>query len=92
VFFVFRYLKVLNDPRQYLTIIWNLLQKIPSIDGILITYWVPLRILLGLSHRAQVKIEADAQNKLFDEASQKLKDIKILGAKDQEEFAEELSK
>ena len=44
------------------------------------------------SYRAQVKIEADAQNKLFDEASQKLKDIKILGAKDQEEFAEELSK
>lgn len=44
------------------------------------------------SYRAQVKIEADAQNKLFDEASQKLKDIKILGAKDQEEFAEELNK
>lgn len=44
------------------------------------------------SYRAQVKIEAEAQNKLFDEASQKLKDIKILWAKDQEEFAEELSK
>ena len=44
------------------------------------------------SYRAQVKIEADAQNKLFDEASEKLKAIKILGAKDQEEFAEELNK
>lgn len=44
------------------------------------------------SYRAQVKIEADAQNKLFDEASAKLKDIKILGAQDQEEFAKELNK
>jgi hypothetical protein len=44
------------------------------------------------SYRAQVKTEADAQNKLFDEASSKLRDIKILGAKDQEEFAAELNK
>lgn len=44
------------------------------------------------SYRAQVKIEADAQNKLFSEASEKLKAIKILGAKDQEEFAKELNK
>jgi hypothetical protein len=44
------------------------------------------------SYRAQVKTEADAQNKLFDEASAKLQEIKVLGAKDQEEFAEELNK
>ena len=44
------------------------------------------------SYRAQVKTEADAQNKLFDEASEKLKAIKILGAQDQEEFAKELNK
>ncbi len=44
------------------------------------------------SYRAQVKTEADAQNKLFDEASAKLRDIKILGAKEQEEFAAELNK
>ncbi len=44
------------------------------------------------SYRAQVKIEADAQSALFDEASAKLKDIKILGAQDQEEFAKELNK
>lgn len=42
------------------------------------------------SYRAQVKIEADAQKKLFDDASQKLKDVKVLGAQDQEEFAKEL--
>lgn len=44
------------------------------------------------SYRAQVQIEADAQKKLFDEASEKLKSVKVLGAKDQEEFAEELNK
>lgn len=42
------------------------------------------------AYRAQVKIEADAQKKLFDDASQKLKDVKVLGARDQEEFAQEL--
>ncbi len=44
------------------------------------------------SYRAQVKIEADAQKKAFDDASEKLKQVKILGAKAQEEFAEELNK
>ncbi len=43
------------------------------------------------SYRAQVKIEADAQRKLFDEASVKLASVKVLGAKEQEEFAKELS-
>ncbi len=42
------------------------------------------------AYRAQVKIEADAQKQLFDDASQKLKDVKVLGARDQEEFAQEL--
>lgn len=42
------------------------------------------------SYRAQVQIEADAQKKLFDDASQKLKEVKVLGAQDQEEFAKEL--
>lgn len=44
------------------------------------------------SYRAQVKIEADAQKKAFDDASEKLKQVKVLGAKAQEEFAEELTK
>lgn len=44
------------------------------------------------SYRAQVKIEADAQKKLFDEASEKLKQVKVLGAQDQDEFIAELSK
>lgn len=44
------------------------------------------------AYRAQVKIEADAQKKLFDDASQKLKEVKVLGAQDQEEFAQELTK
>lgn len=43
------------------------------------------------SYRAQVKMEADAQKKLFDEASEKLKQVKVLGAKEQEEFAKELN-
>lgn len=43
------------------------------------------------AYRAQVKIEADAQKKLFDDASEKLKQVKTLGAKEQEEFAKELS-
>lgn len=42
------------------------------------------------SYRAQVKIEADAQKKLFDDASEQLKNVKVLGAQDQEEFAKEL--
>lgn len=42
------------------------------------------------SYRAQVKIEADAQKKLFDQASEQLSNVKVLGAQDQEEFAKEL--
>ncbi len=44
------------------------------------------------AYRAQIQIEADAEKKSFDDASAKLKEIKILGAKEQEEFAEELNK
>ena len=44
------------------------------------------------SYRAQVKIEADAQKKAFDDASEQLKQVKVLNTKDQEEFAEELNK
>ncbi len=44
------------------------------------------------SYRAQIKIEADAQKKSFEDASAQLKAIKVLGAKDQEQFAEELNK
>ncbi len=44
------------------------------------------------SYRAQIKIEADAQKKSFEEASAQLKAIKVLGARDQEQFAEELNK
>ncbi len=44
------------------------------------------------SYRAQIRIEADAEKKSFDDASAQLKAIKVLGAKDQEEFAEELNK
>jgi hypothetical protein len=44
------------------------------------------------SYRAEVKTQADAQSKLFDDASAQLKAIKVLGSKDQEEFAEELNK
>lgn len=43
------------------------------------------------SYRAQVKIEAEAQKKLFDEASEQLKQVKVLGAHEQEEFAQELN-
>ena len=44
------------------------------------------------SYRAQIKVEADAQKKSFEDASAQLKAIKVLGAKDQEQFAEELNK
>lgn len=44
------------------------------------------------SFRAEVKLQADAQAKLFDEASAKLASVKVLGARDQEEFAKELNK
>lgn len=43
------------------------------------------------SYRAQVKLEADAQKKLFDEASNQLKQVKVLWAREQEEFAKELA-
>lgn len=44
------------------------------------------------SYRAQVKIEAEAEKKAFDDASEELKKVKVLSSKDQEEFAKELSK
>ena len=44
------------------------------------------------SYRAQVKIEAEAEKKAFDDASTELKKVKVLNAKDQEELAKELSK
>ena len=42
------------------------------------------------SYRAQVKTEADAQKKAFEEASTELAKVKVLNAKDQEELAKEL--
>jgi hypothetical protein len=44
------------------------------------------------SYRAQVKTEADAQKKAFEEASTELAKVKVLNAKDQEELAKELNK
>lgn len=44
------------------------------------------------SYREQVKIEAEAEKKAFDDASEELKKVKVLSAKDQEELAEELNK
>ncbi len=41
--------------------------------------------------RAQVQVEADAQKKAFNEASEQLKQVKILNAKDQEELAKEIN-
>lgn len=43
------------------------------------------------AYRAQVKIEADAEKKAFDDASEELKKVKVLNAKDQEELAKELN-
>jgi len=43
------------------------------------------------AYRAQVKIEADAEKKAFDDASEQLKQVKVLNAKDQEELAKELN-
>jgi hypothetical protein len=43
------------------------------------------------SYRAQVKIEAEAEKKAFDDASEELKKVKVLNAKDQEELAKELN-
>jgi len=42
------------------------------------------------SFRAQMKLEAQEEKKLFSEATEKLKNIKILSKKDTEEFAKEL--
>lgn len=42
------------------------------------------------AYRAQVKIEAEAQRKLFDDASENLKNVKVLAAQDQEDLAKEL--
>lgn len=44
------------------------------------------------AYRAQVQIEANAQKKAFDNASEQLKQVKVLNAKDQEELAKELNK
>lgn len=43
------------------------------------------------AYRAQVKLEADAEKKAFDDASEELKKVKVLNAKDQEELAKELN-
>lgn len=43
------------------------------------------------SYRAQVKTEADAQKQLFNEASTKLSEVKLLGASEQKEFIQELT-
>ncbi|PID84088.1 hypothetical protein CSB09_02955 [Candidatus Gracilibacteria bacterium] len=42
------------------------------------------------AYRAQVKAEADAQNELMKTASEQLSNVKVLGTKDQEEFAKEI--
>lgn len=44
------------------------------------------------AYRAQVKVEADAEKKAFDDASSELAKVKVLNAKDQEELAKELNK
>lgn len=43
------------------------------------------------SYREQVRVEAEAEKKAFDDASEELKKVKILNSKDQEELAKELS-
>lgn len=43
------------------------------------------------SFRADVKVQADAERKLFSDAKDKLADIKVLSQKSQEELAKELS-
>jgi hypothetical protein len=42
------------------------------------------------AYRAQVKIEADAEKKAFEDASAELAKVKVLNAKDQEELAKEI--
>jgi len=44
------------------------------------------------TYREQVRVQADAEKKAFDTASEDLKKIKLLRAQDQEELAEELNK
>jgi hypothetical protein len=44
------------------------------------------------SFRAQVRLEAEAENKAFADAKQKLDEVKVLSAKSQEELAKELNK
>lgn len=43
------------------------------------------------SFRAEVKVQAEAEKKAFDDASEELKKVKVLNAKDQEELAKELN-
>ena len=44
------------------------------------------------SYRAQVKLEAEAENKAFSDAKQKLDEVKVLNVSSQEELAKELNK
>lgn len=44
------------------------------------------------SYRAQVKLEAEAENKAFADAKQKLDEVKVLNVKSQEELAEVMTK
>lgn len=44
------------------------------------------------SYRLEVKTQAEAEKKLFDEAKDKLENVKVLSAQNQEELAEELNK
>lgn len=43
------------------------------------------------SYRAQVKMQADAENKAFEEAKQKLSEVKVLSVKSQEELVKEIN-
>jgi anion-transporting ArsA/GET3 family ATPase len=44
------------------------------------------------SYRAEVKLQAEAEQKAFADAKDKLDNVKVLSAKSQEEFAAELNK
>jgi len=44
------------------------------------------------SYRAQVKLEAEAENKAFADAKDKLEEVKVLSAQSQEELAAEINK
>jgi hypothetical protein len=42
-------------------------------------------------YRKQIKVEAEKEKKLFNEAKEKLDDIKVLSKENQEELAKEIS-